>query len=123
MGRGGWGEEPPATCPKHYPQGGVQSWVNLLSGSAKQAGGSHPKTCTIPTFPEARSAVSNRPVPAVPLQCVRRQPRGSAPLRALSESLRRVLAEWFSVGLLQLRRLTWEGTPAALLEKVRPWHA
>ncbi|GAB4820277.1 hypothetical protein N2152v2_007323 [Parachlorella kessleri] len=56
-------------------------------------------------------------------ECIRRQPRGSASLRGLSDSLRRVLAEWFSVGLLQLRRLTWEGTPAALLEKVMAYEA
>eukprot|EP00887_Chlorella_sp_A99_P007327 scaffold2.g7327.t1 len=46
------------------------------------------------------------------------QPGGAGPLRALSEALRRRLAEWFSVGLLQLERLTWEGSSAALLEKV-----
>ena len=79
-----------------------------------------------PSTNQTRHSSKNRalqlptaPFLSAPLQCVRRQPRGSAPLRALSDSLRRVLAECFSVGLLQLRRLTWEGTPAALLEKVR----
>lgn len=31
---------------------------------------------------------------------------------------RRMLSEWFSVGLLDMRQITWERTPAALLEKV-----
>lgn len=44
-------------------------------------------------------------------------PSGAAPLRALGEAIRGCLAEWFSVGLLQLRRLTWEGSSAGLLEK------
>lgn len=45
----------------------------------------------------------------------------SLPARQLSEAIRGSLAEWFSVGLLQLRRLTWEHTSAALLEKVGTW--
>ena len=32
---------------------------------------------------------------------------------------RRMLSEWFSVGLLSMQQVTWERTPAALLEKVR----
>jgi hypothetical protein len=31
---------------------------------------------------------------------------------------RRMLAEWFSIGTLQLEHITWEKTSAALLEKV-----
>lgn len=45
---------------------------------------------------------------------------GAIPLRTLSEALRRSLAEWFSVGLLQLRRISWQTSSAALLEKARP---
>lgn len=40
----------------------------------------------------------------------------------MSLCARRMLAEWFSVGLLSLRQITWERTPAALLEKVNPNH-
>lgn len=32
---------------------------------------------------------------------------------------RRVLAEWFSVGLLQLHRITWQTSSGSLLEKVQ----
>lgn len=37
--------------------------------------------------------------------------------RDLSNQLKSILAIWFSVGLLQLTRITWE-TPADILEKV-----
>ncbi|KAL4451334.1 hypothetical protein ABPG77_009406 [Micractinium sp. CCAP 211/92] len=53
------------------------------------------------------------------LQAIREQPSGAVPLRALANSLRASLAEWFSVGLLQLRRIGWDGSSAALLEKAR----
>ncbi|KAI7836009.1 hypothetical protein COHA_010093 [Chlorella ohadii] len=52
------------------------------------------------------------------LQAIQEQPSGAAPLRALSDALRASLAEWFSVGLLQLRRISWEASSAELLEKV-----
>lgn len=42
----------------------------------------------------------------------------SSSLRPLADSIKTSLSEWFSVGMLQLRRLTWEGTPAAFLEKI-----
>jgi hypothetical protein len=29
-----------------------------------------------------------------------------------------MLSEWFSIGLLSMQQITWERTPAALLEKV-----
>ena len=51
------------------------------------------------------------------------QPPSSADaalLRALGEDIRGTLAEWFSVGLLQLERISWEASSAALLEKARP---
>ena len=51
-------------------------------------------------------------------QCIAAQPSGAAPLRALSDALRGALAEYFSVGLLSLLRLTWSSSSAALLEKV-----
>jgi hypothetical protein len=43
---------------------------------------------------------------------------GSGSLRLLSEGLRRTLAGWFNVGLLRLERVTWEDTPASILEKI-----
>jgi hypothetical protein len=52
-----------------------------------------------------------------PAQAVQEQPSGAAQLRALSDALRQSLAEWFSVGLLQLQRISWEGSSASLLEK------
>lgn len=38
--------------------------------------------------------------------------------RELDASLRRQLSIWFDMGLLRLERLTWENTPAALLERI-----
>ncbi|WIA15337.1 hypothetical protein OEZ85_002002 [Tetradesmus obliquus] len=54
------------------------------------------------------------------LQLLREQPGlpQAAALRALSQDLRSALARWFSVGLLQLQRITWEDTPGQLLERV-----
>lgn len=43
-------------------------------------------------------------------------------LRALAEDLRRLLANWFDVGFLELRRISWE-SPAALLEKLMLYEA
>ncbi|GFR48441.1 hypothetical protein Agub_g10341, partial [Astrephomene gubernaculifera] len=42
----------------------------------------------------------------------------AAPLRALADHLRQSLAEWFSVGLLHLQPISWQHSPAALLERV-----
>ena len=52
------------------------------------------------------------------MQAIQEQPAGAAPLRALGDALRSQLAEWFSVGLLQLERLSWERSSPELLEKV-----
>src|SRR5579871_4637979 len=43
-------------------------------------------------------------------------------LRALDEDLRELLANWFDIGFLELRRITWEA-PAALLEKLMAYEA
>lgn len=43
-------------------------------------------------------------------------------MAALDDDLRSVLAGWFDIALLELRRLTWE-TPAALLEKLIDYEA
>lgn len=61
--------------------------------------------------------VSTSPACFCPAQTIQEQPSGAAQLRALSDALRQSLAEWFSVGLLQLQRISWEGSSAALLEK------
>lgn len=39
-------------------------------------------------------------------------------LTALDGSLRSLLQAWFSVGFLELRRITYEGSAGALLEKI-----
>lgn len=41
-----------------------------------------------------------------------------ARLKSLENSLRDQLQHWFSIGFLNLRRITWE-SPAALLEKIK----
>jgi malonyl-CoA decarboxylase len=43
-------------------------------------------------------------------------------LRALAEDLRRLLANWFDIGFLELQRISWE-SPAALLEKLMLYEA
>src|SRR5690606_27386855 len=43
-------------------------------------------------------------------------------LRGLQEDLRRVLASWFDLGFLELRRITWR-SPALLLEKLIAYEA
>jgi malonyl-CoA decarboxylase len=43
-------------------------------------------------------------------------------LRALAEDLRRLLANWFDIGFLELKRISWE-SPAALLEKLMLYEA
>ena len=41
----------------------------------------------------------------------------------LEADLQALLAQWFNVGLLELRRMTWEETPAAIPEKVIAYEA
>ncbi len=48
--------------------------------------------------------------------------RGELAMRRLEEDLRRLLANWFDIGFLELRRITWEA-PAALLEKLMAYEA
>jgi malonyl-CoA decarboxylase len=43
-------------------------------------------------------------------------------LRGLEEDLKRLLANWFDIGFLELKRITWE-SPAALLEKLMVYEA
>jgi malonyl-CoA decarboxylase len=43
-------------------------------------------------------------------------------LRGLEDDLRRLLANWFDIGFLELRRIGWE-SPAALLEKLMAYEA
>ena len=38
-------------------------------------------------------------------------------LQALSSSVKNLLVQWFAVGLLDLRQITWD-SPASILEKV-----
>lgn len=38
-------------------------------------------------------------------------------LQALSSSIKNLLAQWFAVGLLDLRQVTWD-SPGSILEKV-----
>jgi malonyl-CoA decarboxylase len=44
------------------------------------------------------------------------------PLAGLEEDLKRLLANWFDIGFLELKRITWE-SPAALLEKLMAYEA
>lgn len=48
--------------------------------------------------------------------------RGDEQLKALDQDVHRLLASWFDVGFLDLRRITWQ-TPAALLEKLTEYEA
>lgn len=52
------------------------------------------------------------------LGCIANHPAGAWPLRSMSEDIRLVLANWFTVGLLRLERVTWEGSSAAMLEMI-----
>ena len=45
-----------------------------------------------------------------------------AALRGLADDLRELLADWFDIGFLELRRITWD-SPAALLEKLIAYEA
>ena len=47
---------------------------------------------------------------------------GEAPMRALADDLRELLANWFDIGFLELKRITWD-SPAALLEKFMAYEA
>ncbi|KAL6757760.1 malonyl-CoA decarboxylase-domain-containing protein [Haematococcus lacustris] len=57
------------------------------------------------------------------LQLLRRQPAYNTPLRGLAEHLRQALAAWFTPGLLECQRLSWEGCSGALLDKVAAYEA
>lgn len=48
--------------------------------------------------------------------------RHDALLRGLEDDLRRLLANWFDIGFLELQRIGWE-SPAALLEKLMAYEA
>nr|WP_283949667.1 malonyl-CoA decarboxylase [Limobrevibacterium gyesilva] len=48
--------------------------------------------------------------------------RGDPPLTALESDLKTLLASWFDVGFLELRRIDWD-SPAALLEKLVGYEA
>ena len=43
-------------------------------------------------------------------------------MRGLAEDLRELLANWFDIGFLELKRITWD-SPAALLEKLMAYEA
>jgi malonyl-CoA decarboxylase len=47
---------------------------------------------------------------------------GNPALRGLADDLRDLLANWFDIGFLELRRITWD-SPAALLEKLMAYEA
>ncbi|MCB2100031.1 MAG: malonyl-CoA decarboxylase [Rhodobacterales bacterium] len=44
-------------------------------------------------------------------------------LRALEDDLKALLTTWFDVDFLELRRITWDSSPAALLEKLIAYEA
>ena len=61
----------------------------------------------------------------IPRRSARRadRPRRRDPLLSgLEEDLKRLLANWFDIGFLELKRITWE-LPAALLEKLMVYEA
>jgi malonyl-CoA decarboxylase len=47
---------------------------------------------------------------------------GDSALRGLGDDLRDLLADWFDIGFLELKRISWE-SPAALLEKLIAYEA
>jgi malonyl-CoA decarboxylase len=47
---------------------------------------------------------------------------GDATLRGLADDLRELLADWFDIGFLELKRISWD-SPAALLEKLIAYEA
>eukprot|EP00568_Trieres_chinensis_P004512 CAMPEP_0183306328 /NCGR_PEP_ID=MMETSP0160_2-20130417/10783_1 /TAXON_ID=2839 ORGANISM="Odontella Sinensis, Strain Grunow 1884" /NCGR_SAMPLE_ID=MMETSP0160_2 /ASSEMBLY_ACC=CAM_ASM_000250 /LENGTH=345 /DNA_ID=CAMNT_0025469675 /DNA_START=41 /DNA_END=1078 /DNA_ORIENTATION=- len=42
----------------------------------------------------------------------------TANVKRMDDDLRRMLSEWFSAGILELRRITYDDTPAAIIEKI-----
>lgn len=44
-------------------------------------------------------------------------------LKGLERDLMEVLAAWFDIGFLELRRITWESSPASVLEKIISYEA
>src|SRR4029079_14309769 len=50
------------------------------------------------------------------------RPAGEQSLQPLEQDLKALLAGWFDIGFLELRRITWEA-PAALLEKLIVYEA
>jgi len=52
------------------------------------------------------------------MEVIAGDPATAAPLRAMSEGLRSLLGDWFSVGITRLERISWEHSSAAMLEKV-----
>jgi malonyl-CoA decarboxylase len=48
--------------------------------------------------------------------------KDDAKLKALEDNLRSLLQHWFSVGFLDLQRITWS-SPALLLEKIKEYSA
>ncbi len=49
--------------------------------------------------------------------------RDDPPMAAVDDDLRLLLETWFDLALLRLERLTWDDTPAALLEKLIQYEA
>ncbi len=49
--------------------------------------------------------------------------RDDPPMAAVDDDLRSLLETWFDLALLRLERLTWDDTPAALLEKLIQYEA
>ncbi len=47
---------------------------------------------------------------------------GDAAMRGLADDLRELLADWFDIGFLELKRISWD-SPAALLEKLIAYEA
>ena len=47
---------------------------------------------------------------------------GDSAMRGLADDLRELLADWFDIGFLELKRISWE-SPAALLEKLIAYEA
>lgn len=52
-----------------------------------------------------------------------REFRSNPPLAQLDRDLRSLLADWFEVGFVELRELTWTETPADILEKLIEYEA
>jgi malonyl-CoA decarboxylase len=48
--------------------------------------------------------------------------KGDAALQGLADDLRELLADWFDIGFLELKRISWD-SPAALLEKLIAYEA